>query len=282
MCGFTSRIALSAAISLLTFQAPAHAGNAIAAWVSVAGQDVSGCGSVASPCRSFQYVHDNVLAASGGDILVQGSGVFGPLTITKPVSVVNDGSGTAGIGVSSGQTAILVNTSGAVLLKGLVLDGIAGAANGVYVAGPGNVTIANCWVLNFSQYGVRIAPTGNVKFSITDTLVENNGAGVSVGGSGSGVVSGNLSNDRILGSWTGVEASAAGTAFTIADTQISLGNTGLYADGSGTAVTLRNSTITANTSGYTVNAPAVIKTYGDNVIAANGGNSGTLTPVAPN
>jgi hypothetical protein len=103
-----------AALSLLGFQAPAGAaGNAISAWVSGTGKDVLGCGSQISPCRTFQYAHDNVLGSNGGDILVRESGSFGPLTITKSVSVINDGVGTAGTGAPSGQLAVSINAPGA-------------------------------------------------------------------------------------------------------------------------------------------------------------------------
>ena len=41
------------------------------AWVSGHGTDVAGCGAPTSPCRSLQYVHDNIVGA-GGEIDVQG------------------------------------------------------------------------------------------------------------------------------------------------------------------------------------------------------------------
>jgi hypothetical protein len=282
--GFKNCAALAAISAALGFCAPAQAGSAISAWVSGMGYDVSNCGVVDFPCRTFQYVHDNVLGPNGGEILVSDSGNYGPLNITKPVSVINDSAGTAGTGAPTGQTAITINTSGAVLLKGLILDGVKGAYAGVWVKGPGNVTIANCSVLNFNAYGVLIDPSaGNVSFSLVDTLVQNSSYGVATVGAGANSVVGDLINDRIVGnSGAGVYAAFAGTKLSIGDTLISRNADGLSANGAGTVVALRHSTITSNTiRGYDFASPAVVETYGDNAIAGNGGNYGTLTPVTP-
>ncbi|QGM44521.1 right-handed parallel beta-helix repeat-containing protein [Methylocystis heyeri] len=285
MFGLKACAALAAIAATIGLCAPVQAGAGISAWVSAAGQDVSGCGIVTSPCRTFQYAHDNILGANGGDILVRDSGNYGPLNITKSVSVVNDSAGTAGTGAPANQTTITVNTLGAVLLKGLTLDGVNGAYNGVTVLGPGNVTIASCTVMNFSRYGVYInASTGNVNFSIMDTLVQNSIQGVGTDGIGPYSVSGDLNNVRIVGnSLAGVNAAFLGAQhLTIADTLISRNNDGLFASGASAVVALRHSTITSNTQGYNIVSPAVVQTYGDNVISGNGGNSGTLTPVSPN
>jgi hypothetical protein len=72
------------------------------AWVSGHGSDAMGCGAPASPCRTFQYVHDNIIAA-GGEIDVLDPAGFGAVTITKGLSIVNDGVGTAGVQAASGN-----------------------------------------------------------------------------------------------------------------------------------------------------------------------------------
>ncbi|WP_158818603.1 hypothetical protein [Methylocapsa sp. S129] len=66
------------------------------AWVSGHGADAAGCGAPASPCRSLQYVHDNIIAA-GGEIDILDPAGYGAITITKALSIVNDGVGTAGV-----------------------------------------------------------------------------------------------------------------------------------------------------------------------------------------
>ena len=71
---------------------PSHAGTANRAWVSGHGVDAAGCGAPTAPCRSLQYVHDNVVVA-GGEIDILDPGGYGAISITKAISIVNDGVG---------------------------------------------------------------------------------------------------------------------------------------------------------------------------------------------
>jgi hypothetical protein len=261
--------------------APAQA-SSISAWVSGYGQDVAGCGWQTTPCRTFQYAHDNVLGPNGGDILLHEAGSFGPMTITKSVSVLNDGVGTAGTGAPSGKVAITINTPSPVLLKGVTIDGVGGAYGGVNIVGPANVTISGCTVQNFSQYGIQIYPAADVNFTIVDSLIQNNGKGVYVSTSIGGRVRGNIKNSNIVNNFGGIEASAGYTQFAIFDSLISNNSTGLNINGTSTIVTIGHSNITWNTNGYIVTNPAVLQSFGDNTIVGNGSNAGTLTPVASN
>jgi hypothetical protein len=62
---------------------PAHAvPSASRAWVSGHGVDQAGCGSPASPCRTLQYAHDNIVVAAGEIDVLDPAG-YGPITITK-------------------------------------------------------------------------------------------------------------------------------------------------------------------------------------------------------
>jgi hypothetical protein len=119
------------------------------AWVSGAGIDTASCGTVDSPCRTFQYVHNNIVAA-GGSIYVKDPANYGQLVISKSISLINDGSGTATIFATSGD-AIDVNTDGDVLIKGLTLDGAGSGANGVSFVSTGSLTIENCVVRGFTS-----------------------------------------------------------------------------------------------------------------------------------
>src|SRR5579883_1892953 len=93
---------------LLAFT-PVQAADANRAWVSGHGTDAAGCGAPANPCRTFQYVHDNVIAA-GGEIDVLDPAGYGAIAIAKAISIVNDGVGTAGVQQSSsGQDAITIS-----------------------------------------------------------------------------------------------------------------------------------------------------------------------------
>ena len=74
------------ACGLLASASIAQAANET--WVSGTGTDAGNCPRTA-PCRTFQFAHDQT--NNNGAINVLTSGNFGPLTITKPISIVADG-----------------------------------------------------------------------------------------------------------------------------------------------------------------------------------------------
>jgi hypothetical protein len=76
----------AAACGLFANAATAQAGNE--SWVSGTPSDAGNCPRTA-PCRTFQFAHDQT--NNNGAINVLTSGNFGPLTITKPISIVADG-----------------------------------------------------------------------------------------------------------------------------------------------------------------------------------------------
>src|SRR5450432_3019155 len=126
------------------------------AWVSGHGADQTGCGAPTAPCRSLQYAHDNAVAA-GGEIDILDPAGYGAINITKAVSIVNDGVGTAGVQASSGA-AITVNLPAGgvgtetVFLRGLNVDGVQkSGAIGIDILSAQSVTIVNCVVRHFSS-----------------------------------------------------------------------------------------------------------------------------------
>src|SRR5579883_2230197 len=103
----TAFLAATSLASLLLALAPAQAAGLNRAWVSGHGADAAGCGAPAAPCRTFQYVHDNIVAP-GGEIDVLDPAGYGAITISKALSIVNDGVGAAGVQTSTGA-AITIN-----------------------------------------------------------------------------------------------------------------------------------------------------------------------------
>ncbi len=89
-------------------------------WVSGTGSDTGTCPRTA-PCRTFAFAHDQT--NNNGAINVLSSGNFGPLIITKPISIVADGVEAvintalngAAINVQAGANAIIS-------LRGLTID----------------------------------------------------------------------------------------------------------------------------------------------------------------
>src|SRR5476651_139992 len=103
-----SKIAVaSLALAALLASGPARAAGLNRAWVSGHGTDAAGCGAPTAPCRSFQYVIGNIIAA-GGEIDVLDPAGYGALTIPFALSIVNDGVGVAGVQATTGGTGVTI------------------------------------------------------------------------------------------------------------------------------------------------------------------------------
>ena len=90
-------------------------------FVSVSGSDAnvaSNC-SASSPCRGFSAALG--VTDSGGEIIVQTSGGYGPVTIGKSVSIVAPEGIYAGISVFSGNGVTISAAGVNVILKGLTI-----------------------------------------------------------------------------------------------------------------------------------------------------------------
>jgi hypothetical protein len=175
-------ILMATAVAALSAGAAQAAPGAHRAWVSGHGVDQAGCGAPAAPCRSLQYAHDNVVAA-GGEIDILDPAGYGAINITKAISIVNDGVGTAGVQATGGQWAITVNAGAtdAVYLKGLNVDGVQQTGQfGVVLNTAGSLAIDNCVIQHFSADAITLGPsnaTANVR--ISNTVTSFNRAGIS-------------------------------------------------------------------------------------------------------
>jgi hypothetical protein len=67
--------------------------------VSSFGNDANNCDRL-TPCRTFQTAHNKTLEE--GEITILDPGGYGAITITKSISIINDGVGEAGVLVSGG------------------------------------------------------------------------------------------------------------------------------------------------------------------------------------
>ena len=303
-----STIAISIAASL-----PAQAQRA-RVFVSVNGNDANPC-TAGSPCKTFQVAHDAVLP--GGEISVLDTGGYGPLTITKAISIVAIGV-EASIATGSGVDAITINANSAtdkISLRGLTLDGQGVGGNGIRFNSGMSLTLADCSIRNFIHDGVGFFTTASTLQSLTVSnsfFNDNTENGLAVETFGSGSVtasidrstfSGNHITGLLLagGGGTGpltvgvtdsvaanngsqgyfVESSSAHSVSNLSLTHsMAEGNgTGVQANGPNSTIWLAQSTVTGNGIGFDDNAgTGVIKTYGDNYLqAANGSNSGTLS-----
>ncbi len=151
------KLLLALAVAMLCAAGGSAFAGSNRVWVSGHGTDTAGCGAPVSPCRSFQYAHDHVNA--GGEVDVLDPAGYGAVTITKAISIINDGAGTAGVQASSGSAiTVQAGPTDAVVLRGLNIEGT-GSGAGVYFAGGASLTLEDSALSNFSD-AIFVQPSG--------------------------------------------------------------------------------------------------------------------------
>ena len=124
--------ALAAALAGLGLATPPAQAQVSRTFVSAAsGNDLNNCDRP-TPCRTFQGAHNKT--NPDGEVTVLDAGGYGSLTVTKSISIVNDGVGEASVLVSGGTVGIAVTAGAAsyVNLRGITVQGI-GFGGGVGV-----------------------------------------------------------------------------------------------------------------------------------------------------
>jgi hypothetical protein len=301
MIKVTSSQAIAAAfIACGLSAAPAQAGPN-RTFVSGKGTDSGAC-TFAAPCRTFAFAL--IQTASGGEIDVLDPAGYGTVTITKAISIINDGVGVAAIQAGSGVNGVTINVSGSdsVHLRGLTIDGPGTSGlNGIAFGSGGNLEIENCVIRNF-QTGIFIAPITSSSFSVSNTIASNNAGGIGIQPSGSAVVAGVLrnviANDNNTGiavegkfttgaslnvvivdsetsnnnTGTGVSAAsvsgAAPTTMLVRNVVARYNNFGLGADENST-LRVAHSVVTGNNTAFETSSSGTIFSYGDNDIKGN-------------
>jgi hypothetical protein len=158
-------------------------------WVSAAlGNDANPCTRM-SPCLTFAAALAQTTA--GGEIDVLDPGDFGPVTITKAISIYGDEIGEAGIQTSTGTSGIAISAGAndTVGLRGLVLDGTgASGTSGVVFNSGASLHIQNCLIQGFSSSGITFSPgsgsASTAKMAIRDATIINNSVGTLIKPSG--------------------------------------------------------------------------------------------------
>jgi len=157
MIAFRSPLLAACLLALAAHSAPVHAQQA-RSFVSGLGNDGNAPNCIrTAPCRTFQVAHDNTLA--NGEITVLDPGSYGSVTITKTISIINDGIGEAGMLISGGNIGVLINAGAAdkVSLRGITIKGIGfGGGNGIKFNAGQTLTVENCVVRNLSVGGNAI------------------------------------------------------------------------------------------------------------------------------
>ena len=285
-------------------------------WVSNAGADNNTCGDSSTPCRTFFQAVTNVTA--GGEIGVLTPGDYGFLEITKAVSITNDGTGEASIfappGASQAGILIAAGNGDIVSLRGLIIDGLAGAQYGIFIQRASAVHVQNCVVRNFEAqngWGIVNASKSSTVLFVSDTLIYNNGSnpgtggvqiqsfgvranavldrvhlennviGLSVDGRAVGPSRALIRDSVVSGNATDGILAITGNApaFIVVEHTTTLYNAGvgIHADGPGGTILLNDNTVTLNGTGISATNSGQLISYGNNRNNNNIGPEGAPT-----
>jgi Right handed beta helix region len=248
-------------------------------FVSAHGLDTNPC-TVTQPCRTFQQAHNT--AVDNGEIDVIDPAGYGPVTISKGISIQAHGFGgitsTASCNTCAAIT-VAVNTGDPVTLNGLLLDGAGVGGEGILVTSDTSVQILNSVVRHF-QSGIYINTTAATKLLIQDTISsDNSNAGIIVSSNGGGSVQATLNritaNNNVFGVFTDGNSDT-----TIANSVMSNNsNSGVESNQSNGITLIAKNVITHNLNGVNVQGGAMWS-YGDNYIRDNSAPvAGILTPI---
>lgn len=289
----------------LTALSPAW-GQASRTWVSGVGDDANPCSRTA-PCKTFAGAISKT--AAGGEINTLDPGGFGAVTITKSISIVNDGNGSAGVLVS-GTNGVVINAgvNDIIVLRGLDFEGLGTGLSGIRMLAGKQLYVENCTIQGFraasAGFGIDInTTTAGVEVFITDTIIRNNGTGTTGGGillrPNATAVRASLDNVRLENNVFGIKglenttttvsnsvaagntnggfsatATTALALMTVVDSVASGNNgvngAGVEAIGATAAVRIGGSTVTGNTTGLFKSGGGQILSFGDNNVSGNG------------
>jgi hypothetical protein len=291
ICGLLA-VAVVAAVGLAS---PASA-QATRTWISGVGDDVNPCSRTA-PCKTFAGAISKT--AAGGEIDTLDPGGFGAVTVTKAITLADEGAGEAGILVA-GTNGITVNCATdpncSVVVRGLVIDGGppgSNSLNGIRFVAGRSLTIENCTIRNFTGgapngYGVSFQPSASQTHYLTimhstistsGAVGSNNGAGVLIQPSGSATVHASIDTSVITVNNLGVRvdgSNMSGGAITVSVTNTNATNNtnaGIAAVSAASfpvTVTVNNTTVTGNGTGLNANGPATVALrVGGSVVTGN-------------
>ena len=218
-------------------------------YVATTGSDAGICGTITSPCRTFQRMHD--LAGAGFTIVALDSGDFNAVTITKSIAIV--ARGVAATGWSGANTKIAINAGANDVIH---IDGLrlgrnmpAGDNSGIQFNSGGRLHVRNCTIRNFATAGIFVRGGGTKRVFISDCTIANNFHGVFVKPAGAGGSRVQLDRVRIEGnSGHGIRAVGSKAIVRISNSTIANNNRGLSAANDGKIVSFGNNVLIDNTA----------------------------------
>ncbi len=273
-------------------------------WVSGVGDDANPCSRTA-PCKTFAGAISKT--AQGGEIDTLDSGDFGPVIITKAITIDGGGGSIAAVTVFNGGNGVLVNAgiNETVILRNLAISGDNSGGNGVKFLTGGALYVENVTITGFAQYGIDFEPSVFSNLSVTRTLIRDMSQGAllvrpSSSGSALATVTGSRFENGQFGAWvedrsdvTFKDSIAANNAVgfvAMATTNLAIINlegcisannfyAGIVAGQPGATISLSNTRVTRNSLGILFVSGANVVSFGDNRISGNLTMDGTPTSI---
>ncbi len=204
-------VALSAATLLFGAAPPAFA-LANRVFVSArTGNNANSCDNILTPCQTLAGAVAQI--NPGGEVIVLDSGGYGPVTITKGVTIEAPPGVTAFIHPPSGDAiTVSAGSTDVVTLKGLVLNG--GSGNGITLTSVGTLNVVNLSISGFGN-GIETIGTTNARMVLKGTDITACANGVLYANTG-GVLQASIDHCHFDGNANGFFA--ATTAPTISKT----------------------------------------------------------------
>src|SRR5262249_53660190 len=224
--------------------------------------------------------------ATGGEVIVEASGGYGPLAITKAVSI----NAAPGVVAFSGLPVTVNASNAVVVLRGLIIDGGGAAGSGIDAQAVGSLHVESCVILGFngnginfsssgqlfvkdtmvrntSNYGIFIAPASlTARASIDSSRIENNQVGVVSFSSASATIT-----ESVLAGQTLIGASAGGTGELTIESCLVANNFVGITSNAGTTIRVSNTTVTDNSTGLSIVGGALLS-RSNNTVEGNGTN----------
>ncbi len=207
-----ARLAIAVAATLAATPAMALQDDS---WVSASGSDANAC-SRSLPCRTLQVAHDNTL--SGGSVTVIDPGRYGPLTITKAISIRS----LSGQGLIV-RAGIVINapSDAKVVIDGLDIDAQdSSVVVGISIISARDVLLRNMIIKNYDSVGVRINGSTQISVTVEHSTFWNNGVGILVDSSGGNGAARVFDSLIAVSTTAGIRVSGAGNRAEIARNEI--------------------------------------------------------------
>ena len=219
-----------------------------------------------APCKTITYALTQVLVR--GQVNILDSLTHGPFTVTKGVAIVAaPGAQVVVSSPAAGSTAITIQATDVVVLRGLTVMGHLNGKYGIWYKAAARVRVEGCVVSDFNAAagaGINMSHSGG-DLAVTDTIVRDNYYGMILNPSATSHVL--VDRSRMEKNRFGYGIFAGAVYLTLSNSTLSGSAVGLWTSGSRVAVT--NCVVENNGTGVEVHNGSSV-TIGRSAVTLNG------------